>query len=172
MTEEGDLKGGLRLAMRRLTSAVSVITTELDGCRYGMTATSVTSVSMTPPSLLVCINRLARLHDPLIRRGAFCVNILHAHDGEIAEAFGGARMDADRFACGAWDDSHGLPHLVSAQANVFCELDAISSYGTHSIMIGKVGDVVVRGNVSPLIYEDGKYTVGLGDGVDWVVPIA
>lgn len=172
MTEEGDLKGGLRLAMRRLTSAVCVISTAHDGQKFGMTATSVTSVSLAPPSLLVCINRRARLHDPLIRRGAFFVNILHADDTEIAEAFSGARADIDRFACGAWDDTNGLPYLASAQASVFCELDAISSYGTHSIMIGKVGDVVVRGNVSPLLYQDGKYTVGLGDGVDWVVPIA
>ena len=55
---------------------------------------------------------------------------------------------------------------------MFCELDAISSYGTHSIMIGKVRDVRTRGQVSPLIYQDGQYTVGLGQGIDWVVPVA
>ena len=102
MPEETALKDALRQAMRRLTSAVCVVTTEHDGGRYGMTATSVTSVSLDPPSLLLCVNRLARLHDPLVRRGSFCVNILHADDSEIAQSFGGACAGEERFARGAW----------------------------------------------------------------------
>jgi flavin reductase (DIM6/NTAB) family NADH-FMN oxidoreductase RutF len=135
-----DLGGNFRKAMRRLTSAVSVISTQHDNIRHGITVTSVTSVSMSPPSLLFCLNRASRLHDPVIRAGRFCVNMLHAHQ-------------------------------IPAQANIFCETDAISSYGTHSIVIGKVHHVAVRGQVAPLLYQDGQYTVGLGEGVDWVVPV-
>ena len=53
----------------RLTSAVSVISTRHNTIRHGITVTSVTSVSMNPPSLLFCINRAASLHDPVIRSG-------------------------------------------------------------------------------------------------------
>ncbi|HWV43545.1 flavin reductase family protein [Pseudorhodoplanes sp.] len=167
-----DLHGRFRTAMRRLTSAVSVISTVHEGVRHGITVTSVTSVSMTPPSLLFCVNRNSRLHDPVIRSGRFCVNILHAHQIEIADAFSGRTHGSDRFLCGEWaSDDNDTPYLIPAQANIFCEADAISSYGTHSIVIGKVLQVAVRGQVAPLLYQDGQYTVGLGDGVDWVVPV-
>ena len=78
------LGNDFRKAMRRLTSAVSVISTAHDGIRHGITVTSVTSVSMTPPSILFCVNRASRLHNPLVCAGHFCVNILHAHQIEIA----------------------------------------------------------------------------------------
>ncbi len=66
-----------RKAMRRLASAVTVISTAHDDRRHGMTATAVTSVSSAPPSLLACINRSASLHAPLLASRRFCVNILH-----------------------------------------------------------------------------------------------
>ena len=168
-----DIGGDFRKAMRRLTSAVSVISTAHDDIRHGITVTSVTSVSMSPPSLLFCVNRRSRLHDPLIRSGQFCVNILYGHQIDIADAFSGATTNENRFLCGEWaSDDDGLPYLLPAQANVFCETDAMSSYGTHSIVIGKVRSVAVRGQVAPLLYQDGQYTVGLGEGIDWVVPVA
>lgn len=162
-----------RRAMRRLTSAVTVITTAHEQRRYGMTATAVTSVSADPPSLLICINRAASLHEPLIRSGRFCVNILEAEQTCVANAFSGGVPQEIRFAQGQWAaDAVGVPFLRDAQANIFCEADALSSYGTHSIIIGKVSEVLVHGRVTPLLYQDGQYTVGLGEGVDWVVPVA
>jgi flavin reductase (DIM6/NTAB) family NADH-FMN oxidoreductase RutF len=167
-----EVGGNFRKAMRRLTSAVSVISTMHDGMRHGITVTSVTSVSMTPPSLLVCINRNARFHHPLVRAGRFCVNILHAHQIDIADAFSGRTGDGDRFLTGEWaSDDEDMPYLIPAQASIFCETDALSSYGTHTIVIGKVRHVAVRGQVAPLLYQDGQYTVGLGEGIDWVVPV-
>lgn len=167
------LGGEFRKAMRRLTSAVSVISTIHDEARHGITVTSVTSVSMSPPSILFCVNRAASLHNPLVCAGRFCINILHAHQIEIADAFSGRISGADRFMVGEWASAeNGLPYLLPAQANIFCDTDAISSYGTHSIVIGKVHEVLVRGQVAPLLYQDGQYTVGLGEGVEWLVPIA
>jgi flavin reductase len=167
MTQDS-FKSDFRKAMRRLTAAVTVITTAHDERRYGMTATAVTSVSTDPPSLLVCINRSASLHEPLIRSGRFCVNILLAEQTDVAQAFSGGVPQELRFAQAHWS----VPFLRDAQANIFCEADAMSSYGTHSIIIGKVSDVQVAGRVTPLLYQDGQYTVGLGEGVDWVVPVA
>ncbi len=162
-----------RKAMRRLTSAVTVITAVHDQRRYGMTATAVTSVSADPPSLLICINRAASLHEPLIRTGRFCVNILEADQTGVATAFSGGVPQDIRFAEGHWSsDDAGVPFLRDAQANIFCEADAMSSYGTHSIIVGKVSAVQIAGRVTPLLYQDGQYTVGLGEGVDWVIPVA
>lgn len=53
-----------------------------------------------------------------------------------------------------------------------CEIEASYVHGTHRIFIGRVLRMRVREQVNPLIYQDGRYTVGLGDGVDWVVPTA
>jgi flavin reductase (DIM6/NTAB) family NADH-FMN oxidoreductase RutF len=166
-------KAEFRKAMRRLTGTVTVITTAHEGRRYGMTATAVTSVSADPPSLLICINRAASLHEPLIRAGRYCVNILQAGQTDVAQAFSGGVPQDLRFCQGDWrEDTTGLPFLRDAQANIFCDADAMASYGTHSIIIGKVSDVLVAGRVTPLLYQDGQYTVGLGEGVDWVVPLA
>jgi len=137
-----------------------------------MTATAVTSVSSAPPSLLACISRSASLHDPLLASARFCVNILYGDQSEIADAFGGISSGGDRFATGDWiAHGNGLPYLVDAQASIFCAADLVTHYGTHSIVVGKISEIIVGGHVAPLLYQDGRYTVGLGDGIDWVVPI-
>ena len=66
--------------------------------------------------------------------------------------------NAERFRYGEWGEFEEIPYLLSAQANVFCDLDAISSYGTHSIMVGKVQNVIVSNTIAPLLYENGHYT--------------
>jgi flavin reductase (DIM6/NTAB) family NADH-FMN oxidoreductase RutF len=159
-------------AMRTLTSAVSIISTVHNNRRYGMTATAVASVSIAPPSLLVCINQSASLYGPTLASRRFCVNILYAHQDKLATIFS-SKSAGDRFAFGEWaEDARNVPHLLQAQANVFCDLDDTHVYGTHTIVIGRVSNVYVRDQVNPLLYQDGRYTIGLGDGVDWVVPIA
>jgi flavin reductase (DIM6/NTAB) family NADH-FMN oxidoreductase RutF len=61
---------------------------------------------------------------------------------------------------GAWRDTEeGLPYLTDAQANLFCEIDRISDYGTHTIFIGRVSSAVVHADVDPLLYQDGKYVI-------------
>jgi flavin reductase len=161
-----------RKAMRRLASAVTIISTAHDGRRHGMTATAVTSVSSAPPSLLVCINQSASLHAPLHASGRFCVNILYGDQSEVADAFGGARPGDARFAAGNWAmHDTGLPYLTDAQASLFCTSDLVTPYGTHSIVVGKISEIIVGGHVAPLLYQDGRYTVGLGEGIDWVVPL-
>jgi flavin reductase (DIM6/NTAB) family NADH-FMN oxidoreductase RutF len=136
-----------------------------------MTATAVTSVSNDPPSLLICINRAGRLHDPLLARAQFCVNILYGDQSDIAEAFA-RRTAQDRFTTGEWGTSErGIPYLRESQANIFCDIDLVTPYGTHAIVVGRITELVVAGHVAPLLYQDGRYTVGLGDGIDWVVPL-
>jgi flavin reductase (DIM6/NTAB) family NADH-FMN oxidoreductase RutF len=160
-----------REAMRALASAVSIISTASAGRRFGMTVTAVTSVSAEPPSLLVCINKAASLHAPLLESRLFCVNILHAWQSALAQTFGSKDV-ADRFAHGDWRfDESAVPHLSDAQTNIFCEVDDVHGYGSHSVVIGKIYRIAVRQPVHPLVYQDGRYTVGLAEGVDWVIPV-
>jgi flavin reductase (DIM6/NTAB) family NADH-FMN oxidoreductase RutF len=158
-----DIAYAFRQAMRRLAATVTIVSTARMGQRSGMTATAVTSLSVQPPALLVCVNRSASLHADLSLGARFCVNILgHAH-GELSAAFGGQTEPEGRFAQGAWqDDPWEVPYLSDAPANVFCIVARMIDYGTHSIVIGSVYAAREGEGAHPLIYGNGRY-LGLAD---------
>lgn len=153
---DGDLAQGFRRAMRRVAATVSIVTA---APRVGMAATSVTSLSLEPPALLVCVARTATLHPRLAAIGTpFCVNVLAGSHGDLSMAFGGRRTQDERFQLGAWrDDVRGVPYLDDAQCNLFCVVDAMMDYGTHTIVVGRAEAVRLHGDVDPLIYGDGRY---------------
>jgi flavin reductase (DIM6/NTAB) family NADH-FMN oxidoreductase RutF len=158
-----DISVAFRKAMRRLAATVTIVTTARLGQRSGMTATAVTSLSVQPPAMLVCVNRSASIHGDLEVGARFCVNILgHAH-GELSAAFGGQTEPEARFEHGDWEsDTHGVPYLADATANVFCVVAQMIEYGTHSIVIGSVYAAREGEGAHPLIYGNGRY-LGLAD---------
>src|SRR3954462_7813411 len=92
-----DLRSSFKLAMRRFPAAVSVITSADQSRRHGMTATAVTSLSLDPPSLIVCINQSTLLHDIMLRARRFCVNVLRRDQIALSSAFSGAVPAEGRF---------------------------------------------------------------------------
>lgn len=155
------LQQDFKNAMRRLAATVSIIATADEDGWHGMTATSVTSVSMDPPSVLVCVNTTATLHKILHAGRRFSVNLLRASQEVHAGTFSSSKIrGADRFADHAWkasDEEDSLPYLVDAQSNLFCDIDQAVDYGTHTIFIGRVSAVRNGELVSPLLYADGQY---------------
>ncbi|MGO8918379.1 MAG: flavin reductase family protein [Stellaceae bacterium] len=155
-----DLGTGFRAAMRRVAATVTIVTARDGERQHGMTATAVTSLSMEPPSLLVCVNRKALMHDVMLRAESFCVNVLHRDHAELSAAFGGALSPDARFGLGAWARTEaGLAYLTDAQAVVFCRKATAIPYGTHTVFIGEVTDVEVREPIAPLIYQNAAYCV-------------
>jgi len=155
----GPTAGRFRLAMRRLAATVSIISTSENGVRHGMTATSVVSVSMEPPSLLVSINQLASIRDPLLRRRRFCVNLLSDRHKIYSEVFSGRLNGEERFSVGAWkQDEHDVPYLEDAQASISCVIAHTVEYGSHTIVIGRVLEARVAPPIEPLIHLDGNCT--------------
>lgn len=147
-----------RLAMRRLAAAVSVITSAHKGVWCGMAATSVTSLSMDPPSLLVCINRSASLRPVLSKGRHFAINLLARQHEQICAAFGGAESGLERFRNGHWSESQfGVPILADAIAVVECVVDAEIEYGTHTIIVGRVTSTGLSEDDQPLVYCNGGY---------------
>ena len=146
-----------RQAMRRVASTVNVITICVGGAPMGITATAMSSLSLDPPSLLVCINRGASLHSPLEDVSHFCVNVLHRSQQEIARMVADRSQQALRFATGWTVDCDRPPRLAEAQAAILCRRIPHHPFGTHSIFIGQVEEVTVRDDVDPLVYLDGKY---------------
>src|SRR5215475_4904720 len=157
MTAE-ELRASFKLAMRRFPAAVSVITAADQTRRHGMTATAVTSLSLDPPSLIVCINRSTLLHDVMTLGRHFCVNVLRKDQAELSAAFSGALPAEVRFGLGSWLTSpEGVSYLDDAQINVFCRKVAAVPYGTHTIFIGEAEAVRARDPIEPLIYQDATY---------------
>ena len=147
-------------AMRHLAGAVSVITTGSGEQRTGFTATSVSSLSVDPPTLIVCLNRDSSSWPVLLEHGAFCVNIL-AHDHlHVADRFagrGGAKGVA-RYEGAEWQTlSTGTLALAGALAAIDCEVEEALERHTHTILIGRVKALQLRDDAEPLLYWHGAY---------------
>jgi flavin reductase len=162
-----------RDAMRRFATTVSIITCTHGGSRFGMSATAVTSLSVDPPSLLVCVNKTASTHRVMSRGGKFCVNVLRSVHAGLSQAFSGKIKGEDRFQLGNWKQTEdGLPFLDDAQANLFCEIVRVVDYETHTIFIAHVYSAKTQENVDPLLYQDGKYAVASPISVEQVEKLA
>lgn len=151
------LEADFRQAMRRVASTVNVITICVGGTPMGITATAMSSISIDPPSLLVCINRTATMHGSMEDVSHFRVNVLHRDQEEMARIFADRRHQALRFSEGWTVDCERPPRLVDAQASFLCRRIDHHRFGTHSIFIGQVEEVTVRDEVAPLVYLDGNY---------------
>ena len=145
-------------AFRRLAAGVSVISAGNQQERYAMTASSVSSVSMEPPSLLVCIHNDADIIPFLQQQNIFCVNLLQREDEAISNTCATPGLGEQRFAEGQWQHTTtGLPYLTNTQANIFCDIDKRVSYATHTIYIARITNVICEEQINPLLYLDGQY---------------
>lgn len=152
--------GGFRSAMRQLTGGVSVITAGRGRDISGMTVTSVSSLSVDPPTLIVSINRGASSWPLLHRYGFFGVNILTSDQIDVAERFAGkgGLVSAARFAGAEWTTrASGVPLLVGALAAIDCEIEEIIERHSHAILIGLVKDLQVSSRTAALAYWQGQY---------------
>jgi flavin reductase (DIM6/NTAB) family NADH-FMN oxidoreductase RutF len=153
-----ELVADAKLALRRLASSVSVVTCRHQARSYAMTATSVSALSMAPPSMLVCVNRSATFHAALSQAGEFGINVLSRAHVVISKLCSGEASAESRFNVGDWDTRAVAPLLVDAQAAIICRKDKQLEYGTHTVFMGRIISISVNGDVDPLIYVDGQYT--------------
>ena len=154
-----EITDGFRAAMRTVTGTVMLVTTcdSVGGWR-GMAATAFSSVSMEPPSCLVCINRGSSVYPALIETGRFCINVVHQDQHDLMPSFTKPGLRAERFRTGEWTSGeYGLPYLADAQSNVFCMLTDSVSVGTHDVLIGAAIAVLTRSGHDPLLYGNGSY---------------
>jgi flavin reductase (DIM6/NTAB) family NADH-FMN oxidoreductase RutF len=147
--------------MRQLSGAVSIVTTLNEGVPAGMTATAVCSLTADPPQLLVCINKSATAYHPIRTARRFAVNVLSSEDLGTARRFSVGDMKS-RFEVGLWRPlASGNPALQSALVTFDCSLCNDIPVETHSILIGRVEEIVLRSKSTPLIYLDGQYGHGV-----------
>lgn len=151
-------KQDYRDAMAHLGSAVNIITTDGPAGRAGFTASAVCSVTDTPPTLLVCLNRAASVHTAFTQNQALCVNTLADGHASLSNLFGGKTPMDERFAAAEWDClTTGSPILNNALVSFDCKVTQITSVGTHDILFCEVIAIQRNDNCHGLIYFDRRY---------------
>lgn len=151
-----DIESQLKQAMRCFAASVCIVSAQRGDQRQAMTASSVTSVSMQPASMLFCVNQSAGLHHWLHVEQTVCINLLTRDQTDISNVC--STEQCDRFEDTHWQDFNGIPYLDNAQANVFCKIQQVHQYGTHSIVIADVTQALCTEPVRPLLYVNGQYT--------------
>ena len=140
-----------REAMTHLASGVAVITARrADGNPCGIAATSLTSYSAHPPSLLVSVWHESRCHDALAASEHFGVHLLKSDELSLAERFADRSL-ADKFDGIDWSWDEDVPELGGALAYLRLRRSANFAKYDHTVLIGDL----VRGRLEqgePLVY--------------------
>ncbi len=132
-------RDAFRAAMANLGAAVNIITTDGPAGRAGFTASAVCSVTDTPPTLLVCLNRSASVWPTFNANGFLCVNTLAAGQEPLSTLFGGKTAMSERFAAANWHTlSSGSPLLQDALVSFDCKVTQVTSVGTHDVLFCEV----------------------------------
>jgi flavin reductase (DIM6/NTAB) family NADH-FMN oxidoreductase RutF len=149
-----------RQALRQLAGGVSVITTGRGAARTGLVATSVSSLSAEPPTLMFGLN-LASSSFPVLRaHGAFAVNLLAADQKPIADRFAGrgGEKGLARYAEASWTEgASGSALLDGALANLDCEIEELIERHSHAIVIGRIREIRIGSESAALLYWRGAY---------------
>ena len=167
MTVTGDGGAGevdtdvYRHVVGRIAKGVCVVTTTASGHHHALTADSVTSVSLDPVLLLVCVETDARFHDAVIESGAFGVSVLAADQRATAVWFAtpGRPLPGPMDPAPHTLTSSGIPLLDGALSTLECTVRDVHPAGDHSIIVGEVRDARLGGDPrAALVHFRGQYS--------------
>jgi flavin reductase (DIM6/NTAB) family NADH-FMN oxidoreductase RutF len=155
-----DDKATFRTAMRQLAGGVVVVTAGQGEHLTGLTATSVSSLSAEPPTIMFGLNLASSTYPVLQRYRSFGVNLLTAAQKQVADRFAGRNGEKgpDRYAEAEW--THGItgaPLLADALASLDCEVEELIERHSHAIVIGRVREIRLGRNEAALVYWRGDY---------------
>jgi flavin reductase (DIM6/NTAB) family NADH-FMN oxidoreductase RutF len=165
-----------KIGMRSLAGAVSIVSSAQANHRYGMTMTAVCSATAEPPTVLICVNKLASTHGAIMKSKIFCANVLRVEDWELSTTFSGAQTGEGRFKSRDWTRlATGSPVLIDSLVSFDCRVVKNLAHGSHTIFLGQVEQVLVGKKGKPLLYSEGQYaklaslTLGepLPEGLDY-----
>jgi flavin reductase (DIM6/NTAB) family NADH-FMN oxidoreductase RutF len=153
-------RSDLRRMFGNFATGVTVVTCRVGDRKHGITVNSFTSLSLDPPLVLICIDRLAIAWAMIPEAGVFAVNILTEQQRAICDYF------AKRLAPDPDDEFSEVPHVAGitgapvidgALAVIECRL--VQSYpgGDHDIFVGEVIAASVLADERPLIFHRGQF---------------
>ncbi|MNG64390.1 4-hydroxyphenylacetate 3-monooxygenase reductase component [compost metagenome] len=155
MSQENEHRLRFRDAMASLSAAVNIVTTDGPAGRCGITATAVCSVTDTPPTLLVCINRNSAMNPVFQANQRLCVNVLNHEQELMARHFAGMTELSmeDRFRLEEWQNGAlDQPVLRNTLASLEGEIEQIQSIGTHQVYLVQIRQIRVSAGGNGLIY--------------------
>jgi flavin reductase (DIM6/NTAB) family NADH-FMN oxidoreductase RutF len=161
VSERPSLEALFKAGMRQLAGGVCVIATQADGTRHASTVTSVSSLSMDPPSMVVCIKRDSSIHAPLQLARKLSINLLSTGQIDVADSctgFDGSTGEA-RFRSGSWImHKSGVPVLEDTLTSIVCKVEESWVGGSHSVLLCTVKDIVEGISGQPLVYANRSYS--------------
>ncbi|MFG2794184.1 flavin reductase family protein [Streptomyces sp. NPDC048419] len=159
-TSDDAEEANIRPLMASFPTGVAVVTTlgsSAEPC--GMTCTSLASVALSPPTLVVCLRTAGPTLRAISASGRLAVNLLHGSAWRTSELF--ASGMADRFERTAWRLPLGAggPHLIlDAHAIADCTVGDTVHVGDHTAIFAEVSKVtLLEGTPEPLLYGHRRY---------------
>lgn len=144
-----------RQIMGRFATGVTVVTMKAGETLWGMTANAVTSLSLDPPLVLVCVDKGTQTHGYLNEAGGFAMNILADDQEEISNRF--ATPGPKEFSDLDFSEGQsGAPLLAGTLGYVDCRLKEVLPGGDHDIFVGEIVDGQ-EGEGRPLLFFSGRY---------------
>ena len=152
--EASSRSAALARAFSQFTSGVTIVTAASNGTVSGMTASSFTSLSVSPPLILLCLGNATRTLQTVRSAGHFAVSVLAEHHTCLARGFAGVATERwAPFETHLWrGGSTGTPVLQDSLAWFDCRLAATHEGGDHSIVVGEVVDFGANPQGRPLLY--------------------
>lgn len=151
---------GLKAFMRLYPQGVTVVTTRVGDCAYGMTISSFTSVSMDPPLVLMAIDRSTNSYQAFKEAKIFAIHLLSSGQAVLSEIFAGRQKTRDKFEGINYEEGpERVPLLRDTPAYLVCRRFKIYEAGDHDLILCEVLDVVIkRPDLKPLVYRNRAYT--------------
>lgn len=148
---------GFRRTMGLFATGVTVITTRVNNAVHGMTANSITSLSLDPLLILVAINRRASMCNIIQQAGEFVINILNDRQEALSHYFGGAKIGPPPASLRFEPNPGNVPYIRGTLAAVHCRIERVVDGGDHVIVLGRVLHFHDGLPTSPLVYFRGRY---------------
>src|SRR5438128_9105406 len=146
-----------RHTLSHFASGVTVITVcDSDGRPSGLTAGALTSVSLDPPLILVCVDHKSQSYPALVEGKTFAVNILRRDQEHVSRRFATTKIENKFEGVPFILSQMGLPLLENALAQLECATVSVHLEGDHSIFVGRV-EQARAGSGLPLVYFRGRY---------------
>jgi flavin reductase (DIM6/NTAB) family NADH-FMN oxidoreductase RutF len=153
-------KNELRRVMGHFATGVTIITTHsATGELHGLTANAVTSLSLVPPLMLICVDKKAESYPSFDESGVFTVNILASDQEALSRRFavsGGNKFDGVSYRIGA----NGAPIIDGSLGFLECRITAHHDGGDHTIYVGEVQEAQTREGKPLLFYRGGYREIG------------
>ncbi len=144
-------------AMGRFPSGVTIVTTiNSDDQRCGFTASAFSSLSLSPPLILVCLANSADCFTSFNSGERFAVNIVGPKHEELAFKF--ATKGCDKFGSNEFVfGESGLPILSDSPVSLECKTKYIYPGGDHIILVGEIEYLRINDDECPIIWHEGKF---------------